>query len=96
MISKIRARYVNGQLTPLEPLDLEEGAEVMVSVEEAPLEPPVLVENAPPAKQGLAAIVERITELHKSLPPDSWDDLPTDLAKNKKHYLYGHPKEETR
>ena len=28
------------------------------------------------------------------MPPDAWDDLPTDLAKNKKHYLYGQPKEE--
>ena len=36
MIANIKARYANGVLTPLEPLDLEEGAEVVVSVEEAP------------------------------------------------------------
>ena len=94
MTITIKARYANGQLTPLEPLDLEEGVEVTVSVEERPLDPLAVVENAPPAKQGLAAIAERVTELHKSMPPDSWDDLPTDLAKNKKHYLYGHRKEE--
>ena len=33
MIAKVRARYADGVLTPLEPLDLEEGAEVTVSVE---------------------------------------------------------------
>ena len=81
MIANVKARYENGVLTPLEPLDLEEGKEVVVSVEEAP-------------KRGLAAIAERSTEIHKSMPPDVWDDLPTDLAKNKKHYLYGYPKEE--
>ena len=34
MIAKLRARYANGVLTPLEPLDLEEGREVMVSIAE--------------------------------------------------------------
>ena len=28
MIAKVKARYTNGVLTPLEPLDLEKGAEV--------------------------------------------------------------------
>lgn len=82
-MSAVRAKYENGVLTPLEPLDLEEGAEVMV-----------LVESAPVAKQGLAAIVEMIDKMRETYPPDTWDGLPTDLAKNKKHYLYGHPKEE--
>ena len=31
----VKARYANGVLTPLEPLSLEEGAEVVVSVEAA-------------------------------------------------------------
>ena len=35
MIASVRARYSNGALVPMEPLDLEEGREVMVSVEEA-------------------------------------------------------------
>ena len=32
MIANVRARYTNGALVPLEPLDLEEGAVVSVSV----------------------------------------------------------------
>ena len=27
------------------------------------------------------------------MPPDAWDGFPTDFSKNKKHYLYGFPKE---
>ena len=82
MITSVKARFSKGVLTPLEPLDLEEGKEVVVSIADAP---PV---------EGLAAIVEKVKSLQKDIPPSAWDDLPTDLAKNKKHYLYGHPKED--
>jgi predicted DNA-binding antitoxin AbrB/MazE fold protein len=34
MIVKVKAIYSNATLTPLGPLDLEEGKEVMVSIEE--------------------------------------------------------------
>ena len=95
MITTVRARYENGVLTPLEPLDLEEGAEVSVSVsvsvESAPVE---ASEEAPAPKRGLAGIVERVKELHKAIPPEELDGRPSDGAKNYKHYLYGHPKEE--
>jgi predicted DNA-binding antitoxin AbrB/MazE fold protein len=33
MSKKVRARYANGVLTPLEPLDLAEGTEVVLSLE---------------------------------------------------------------
>ena len=33
MTSAIKAQYSNGTLTPLEPLDLEEGAEVVISID---------------------------------------------------------------
>ena len=53
-------------------------------------------------RQGLGSrtrppIAARCCErLRESVPPETWDDLPTDLAKNKKHYLYGHPREDGR
>ena len=90
MMTSVKARYANGVLTPLEPLDLEEGAEVTVSVENELAESS---EEAPASKQGLAAVVDMVDRLRESYPPDMWDGLPTDLAKNKKHYLYGHQKE---
>ena len=36
MVTEIRARYTNGVLVPLEPLDLEEGSELTVSLNGAP------------------------------------------------------------
>lgn len=82
MIANVKARYSNGVLTPLEPLDLEDGKEVVVSIE-----------DAPQVLGGLASVVAKVKELHRDIPQDAWDVLPSDLAKNKKHYLYGHPKE---
>ena len=82
MISNVKARFSNGTLVPLEPLDLEEGREVLVSIEETP-EPTLTGES----------IVSMFERLRNSFPPDIWDELPTDLVKNKKHYLYGHPRE---
>jgi len=89
MIVNVKARYAHGVLTPLEPLDLDEGTEVIVSIEDSE----AAVKDAPREGQGLAAIAARVVELRESVPPETWDDLPTDLAKNKKHYLYGYPRE---
>ena len=88
MTTSVRARYSNGVLTPLEPLDLEEGQEVRVSLERDPRK---MIEE----KEGpLLRILRKIQERQAKLSLDTWDNLPTDLVKNKKHYLYGHPKEE--
>ena len=87
MILNVRARFSNGALIPVEPIDLEEGAEVVVSIEEAQAE---ITEG----REGpLLRLLRKTRERQAKLPPDTWDSLPTDLAKNKKHYLYGHPKE---
>ena len=79
----IKARYENGVLTPLEPLDLEEGKEVVVSIE-----------DALPQANGKESILEMFERLRNSVPPDTWDNMPTDGAKNYRHYLHGHPKVE--
>ena len=40
-----------------------------------------------------SAILKMFDELHKSAPPGAFDELPTDGARNYKHYLYGFPKD---
>ena len=40
------------------------------------------------------ALHEFFRKLHESVPASEWEKLPRDGARNKKHYLYGHPKEE--
>lgn len=37
-------------------------------------------------------IWEILDEENRSIPPEVWDDLPTDLAAQHDHYLYGTPK----
>ncbi|MXW30913.1 MAG: hypothetical protein F4X98_12085 [Gammaproteobacteria bacterium] len=66
-----------------EPLDPDEGDEAADSVDETTA-----------SGGGLIGIVRRVEALLESMPPDESDDLPADFAKNYKHYLYGHPKEE--
>ena len=83
MIANVKARYENGVLTPLEPLDLEEGKEVIVSIE-----------DAPPPNSVTESILDMFERLRESVPPEAWNNMPTDGAKNYKHYLYGHPKVE--
>ena len=82
MVTIVKATYANGVLTPLEPLDLDEGREVMVSID-----------DAPPAAGEHESLVEMFDRLHESFPTDASDDLPTDFAENYKHYLYGWPKD---
>ncbi|MYH67335.1 MAG: DUF104 domain-containing protein [Acidobacteria bacterium] len=83
MVASVKARYAGGVLTPLEPLDLEEGEEVRLSIEGSQ------ASGAP-----RESLVEMFDRLRKSVPPDAWDDMPADLVRNKKHYLYGHAREE--
>jgi predicted DNA-binding antitoxin AbrB/MazE fold protein len=82
MITNIKARYVNGALLPLEPLELEEGLEVVISIEEGPT-----------LNSAEDSVLEMFERLHQSAPPGTWDGLPADGAKNIDHYLYGTPKD---
>lgn len=89
MSTRVRARYADGVLTPLEPLDLEEGCEIDMSLELPP--PAAGAEEDEPLAQRLLRLRE---ELHAQLPPEAFEGPPTDWSLNYKHYLYGHPKQE--
>ena len=81
MTTTVKATYANGVLTPLEPLDLEEGEQVTVSIE------------GRPSSEGATSVLRLIDNLHTVAPDLGRNDLPTDMAENYKHYLYGHPKD---
>lgn len=98
MIANVKARFSNGALTPLQPLDLEEGAEVtlrIVDVASAKKAPPASKkredERAP--NSGTHPVIAMIDKLRAEIPASDEDELPTDLSKNIDHYLYGAPKE---
>jgi predicted DNA-binding antitoxin AbrB/MazE fold protein len=95
MIANIRARFSDGVLTPLEPLELEDGEEVTLHVEngasqsDAPKKPG----EETPYDPNTQSLSETLREVRESVPDSTWDSLPTDGARNYKHYLYGYPKE---
>ncbi len=37
-------------------------------------------------------LLQRLRKIRESVPASAWDGVPTDGARNYKHYLYGHPK----
>ncbi|MDE2787524.1 MAG: hypothetical protein OXL37_12795 [Chloroflexota bacterium] len=61
-------------------------------------EPEAADDEAPagrtPSGNAGQSILEMFDEIHRSMPEGAFDDLPTDGARNYKHYLYGFPKEE--
>ncbi len=103
MIANVKARFSNGALTPLEPLDLEEGEEVTVSIKP---QTQLSDEDRPKTRMSASgggkgsdnpnthSINDMFDNIRKSLSHIPKEHGPTDGAKNYKHYLYGHPKEE--
>ena len=51
------------------------------------------VEEDPRRYDAGEAVLRIFDEVRESLPDSEWDTLPPDGAKNKKHYLYGFPKQ---
>ena len=56
--------------------------------------------SPPAARQGLPAearkpIWERIQDITADVPDEEWEKLPTDLAEQHDHYIYGTPKRPT-
>jgi len=39
-----------------------------------------------------SALWAKLDEIRLAVPPEAWDDLPSDLSINLDHYLYGSPK----
>ena len=99
----IKAKYANGVLAPSFPLDIEEGAEVTLSVEVNPeLSKKDSVEkteeftddeiidydyNSDPRD-----FQDKIIEIASKIPQEELDAFPPDFIENFDHYLYGFPK----
>jgi hypothetical protein len=51
-------------------------------------------EEVPHAGRGLSSILEIVSTATKEVPDSVWERLPTDLAQNVDHYLYGTKKKD--
>ncbi|MCY4135537.1 MAG: antitoxin family protein [bacterium] len=87
MKTRLTATYANGVLAPVEPLDLVEGAQVTVSIDDAPA-----AKSAQSSQVGGESLLEMFDRLQESVPPAAWKEMPADGAQNYKHYLYGRPR----
>jgi hypothetical protein len=74
---------VKGYVEP----DANGGRARITKIDELSLEAASRVEIKPKK-----SIFEKVLELGASVPVEEWDKVPTDLAKNLDHYLYGAPK----
>ena len=83
MALRLKAECVNGTLKPLEPLDLQEGTLVTLYIEEQ--------SDNSGQQHSAPEIADRV---RRSGPADAFHNLPTDGARNYRHYLYRHPKED--
>ena len=89
MITNIRARFSEGVLTPLDPLDLPEGEEVTLHIENGhSQEPPSQTTTS-----DTPSLIEMFDNIREAAPGEVEDTLPPDLSKNIDHYLYGVPRE---
>ena len=80
MTITVKAKVTNGAIVPLEPVDLEEGAEVLVSIADRP------------ASTTADSVLELFDRMHRSATAETWANMPADGSKNVAHYLYGWPK----
>ena len=107
MVLSVKATYRDGVLEPSESLDLEDGdvVEVTISVEggvedgESSVDgngsrDSVSVDSESQRPTDIQALHEFFRKIRESVPASEWEKLPKDGARNKKHYLYGHPKED--
>jgi hypothetical protein len=51
-------------------------------------------EVSPQTVEGLSSILEIVSAATREVPDSAWKRLPTDLAKNVDHYLYGTKKQD--
>ncbi len=102
-MARVKAKFTNGHIVPLQRLDIEEGAELSVAIDIEPLhsDQERMKKTAPAPCDGREAydtetssINDMFDGIRKSLSHIPREPGPTDGAKNYKHYLYGHPKED--
>ena len=107
MKMQVKAKYANGVLTPALPLDIQEGAEVTLSLEvnpelsktnsaEATKKPldPSFGEPYPfkDYSSDPRDFQDIILEIASNIPQEDLENIPSDLSENLDHYIYGVPK----
>ena len=80
------------KLTQLNIMPYKPNQESTQQLEEAPQQIATLEDTA--SKPTDRPIWEQIVEIGAQVPVEEWAQVPSDLSKNLKHYLYGKPKDD--
>ncbi len=89
--SSIREAVHSGRFPSLDDAMAEAARLLLSQLKQRPVTPPPTAGGEPPATAH-KPIWEVIEEENRSIPPEVWDSLPTDLSKQHDHYIYGTPK----
>ncbi len=89
--SSIREAVHSGQFPSIDDAMAEAARLLLSQLKQRPVAPPPTAGEEPPATAH-KPIWEVIEEENRSIPPEVWDSLPTDLSEQHDHYIYGTPK----
>ena len=93
--SGILAAVQSGRFASLDAAMTEAASLLLQRLEQQPQEAKTPTASQEPSAPDRKAVWERILERTAAIPDEEWDKLPTDLAEQHDHYLYGTPKRPT-
>lgn len=92
----VRAEVQRGHFASAEALVAEAVREyIRAHTSQTTTQPAAANGEGEPSAQPSKPIWEVIAEENRSIPPEVWDALPTDLSEQHDHYIYGTPKRPT-
>jgi hypothetical protein len=86
----VKAKFDGRVFVPEEPVDLPVGFELQIPIALPPDSNGEIKEPSTTAGPGKKTALQELVEIARTFPPNP--DLPTDLAAQHDHYLYGLPK----
>ena len=93
--SSIQAAVHSGRFASLDEAMTEAASLLVQRLNQEQAQATPAAANPADADQPRKPIWERILERSAAIPDEEWDKLPTDLAEQHDHYLYGTPKRPT-
>jgi Arc/MetJ-type ribon-helix-helix transcriptional regulator len=90
--SDILAAVQNGQFASMDDAMTKAASLLLERLKQQPQEANTRAAGEEAPASAHKPIWEVIEEENRSIPPEVWDALPTDLAEQHDHYIYGTPK----
>jgi len=93
--SSINAAVHSGHFASVDDAMTEAARLLLRQINQRQAAPEAEAARQEPAVEARKPVWERIQEMTADVPDEVWDKLPTDLAEQHDHYIYGTPKRPT-